>query len=67
MKTNSEMKVGDMVIFTNDAGFVFGPYEVLAFEKLDNNKDRCIYIDHDSYWCSERLENLLLVQKGSEL
>ena len=40
MKTNSEMKVGDMVIFTNDAGFVFGPYEVLAFEKPDNNKDR---------------------------
>lgn len=40
MKTNSEMKVGDMVIFTNDAGFVFGSYEVLAFEKPDNNKDR---------------------------
>ncbi|RGZ64791.1 hypothetical protein DW980_08850 [Bacteroides stercoris] len=67
MDTDCEMKVGDMVIFTNDAGLVFGPYEVLAFEKPDNNKDRCIYIDHDSYWCSERLENLLLVQKGSEL
>lgn len=40
MDTDCEMKVGDMVIFTNDAGLVFGPYEVLAFEKLDNNKDR---------------------------
>lgn len=59
------MKVGDMVIYTNDAGLVFGPYEVLAFEKPESDKDRCIYIDHDSYWCSERPENLLLVQKRS--
>ena len=67
MKTDSEMKVGDMVVFRNDAGLVFGPYEVLAFEKTDNIKDRCVYIDHDSYWFSERPENLLLVQKGGEL
>lgn len=67
MKTDSEMKVGDMVVFTNDAGLVFGPYEVLAFEKPDNIKDRCVFIDHDSYWFSERPENLLPVQKGGEL
>ena len=27
MKTDSEMKVGDMVVFRNDVGLVFGPYE----------------------------------------
>lgn len=67
MKTDIEMKVGDMVIYTNDTGLVFGPYEILAFEEAENNKDRCIYIDHNCYWFSERLENLLLVQKGGEL
>ena len=64
MKTDSEMKVGDIVIYTNDPGLVFGPYEVLAFEKVENDKDRCIYIDYNSYWLFECCENLLLFRKG---
>ena len=64
MKTDSEMKVGDIVIYTNDSGLVFCPYEVLVFEQAENDKDRCIYIDYNSYWLSECSETLLLVQKG---
>lgn len=63
MKTDNEMKVGDMVIYTNDAGLVFGPYEVLAFEKPDNIKGRCIYIDHDSYWPQNAPKNCCLFRK----
>lgn len=63
MDTDCNMKVGDKVIFTNDAGLVYGPYEVLAFDMPDNDRGRCVYIDHDSYWLSESPDDLLLVQK----
>ena len=36
-------------MFTNDAGAVFGSYEVLAFERPDYNGP-CVYLDKESYW-----------------
>lgn len=61
METECEMKVGDKVVFTNSAGLIYGPYEVLAFEKASDSSGNCVYIDHDSYWFSERPEDLFLV------
>ena len=54
---NSNLKIGDKVIFTNEAGVSFGPYEVLCFCEPEGD-GRCVYFDHDSYWYPARPENL---------
>lgn len=59
--TDRELSVGDMVIFTNDYGVVFGPYEVLAFGKPVNG--RCVYTDSEAYWFADRPEQLTLVEE----
>lgn len=61
--TDNDLEVGDMVAFTNDYGVVFGPHEVLAFEK-PGNWDRCVYFDHDAYWFPARPNQLTLMKKG---
>lgn len=63
MDTDSDLAVGDMVAFTNDYGVVFGFKEVLAFRKPWNG-GRCVYIDSDAYWFSDRLEQLTIQSKG---
>lgn len=63
METDNDLAVGDMVAFTNDYGVVFGPKEVLAFRKPWNG-DRCVYIDSDAYWFSERPNQLTILSKG---
>lgn len=57
VETDNDLSVGDMVLFTNDAGAVFGPYEVLAFGNPDRN-GRCVYIDKESYWFPARPDQL---------
>lgn len=59
--TDRELSVGDRVIFTNDYGVVFGPYEVLAFGKPVNG--RCVYTDSEAYWFADRPEQLTLVEE----
>lgn len=61
--TDNDLAVGDMVAFTNDYGVVFGPYEVLAFDKPED-WDRCVYFDHDAYWFSARPDQLTLMGEG---
>lgn len=62
-ETDNNLTVGDMVMFTNDYGVVFGPREVLAFDK-PTSTGRCVYIDSDAYWCPKRPNQLTLVRKG---
>lgn len=57
-----DLKIGDKVMFTNEAGITFGPYEVLAFQTPDKY-GRCVFIDHDSYWFPTTLESLRLCGK----
>ena len=63
METDNDLAVGDMVAFTNDYGVVFGPKEVLAFRKPWNG-GRCVYIDSDAYWFSDRPDQLTILSKG---
>lgn len=51
-----KFKVGQKVMFKNDAGIVFGPYRVTGFDKEANR--RFIYLDWDSYWFATSPENL---------
>lgn len=55
-----DLSVGEMVMFTNDAGVVFGPYEVLAFGRPDHD-GRCVYLDKESYWFPVRPDRLVSV------
>ena len=54
---DADIQVGDKVMFTNDVGIIFGPYEVLAFQKPGPD-GRCVFIDHDCYWLPVTLESL---------
>ena len=49
-KANIELVKGDQVMFTNDYGLTFGPYEVLGFQE-PSEYGQCIYFEHDSFWC----------------
>ena len=62
--TDNDLEVGDMVAFTNDYGVVFGPYEILAFEKPWNG-GRCVYLDSDAYWFADRPSQLTLMRMGT--
>ncbi len=41
---------GQQVIFTNEFGVVFGPFEVMGIASDDHFYGRCIYLDTASYW-----------------
>lgn len=60
--TSDDLEVGDMVAFTNDYGVVFGPHEILAFKKPWNG-GRCVYLDSDAYWFTDRPDQLTLMRK----
>lgn len=49
IQTDIQLTVGDQIMFTNDYGITFGPYEVLGFCE-PTKYGRCIYFDHESYW-----------------
>ena len=53
--------VGDSVMFTNDAGLVFGPYTVTEIEMKDENfikYDRRYYLNWSSPWFPAKGEQL---------
>ena len=52
----TDLKVGDIVTFTNDYGVVFKGYKVLGFCEPDN--DRCVFVNSDSYWFPKNPKNL---------
>lgn len=49
-KANIELTKGDQVMYINDYGLTFGPYEVLGFQE-PSKYGNCIYFEHASYWC----------------
>lgn len=59
---DADIQVGDKVMFTNEAGLEFGPYEVLAFQK-PRPDGRCVFIDCDSYWFPKTLDSIRLCGK----
>jgi hypothetical protein len=61
--TDRDISVGDLVEFRNDYGIIFGPYEVLAFQKPTNG-GRCVYFDHNAFWFPARPDQLTLIRKG---
>ena len=61
MDSEMDLKIGDKVMFTNDYGVVFGPYEVLGFcnpSKWGN----CVYLNKSSYWFPCKVEQLTKVE-----
>lgn len=54
--TETDLKIGDIVTFTNDYGVVFKGYKVLGFCEPDNG--RCVYVSSSSYWFAKNPKNL---------
>ncbi len=52
----TDLKVGDTVIFTNDYGVKF-LHKVIGFT-TPNKYGRCVYLDFDCYWFAEKPEKL---------
>ena len=53
------LKVGDRVIYRNDFGVKFGPFEVIGFEKKEDiSGGRFVYLNSDSYWFPVKAEQL---------
>lgn len=62
-ETDRDIKVGDIVMFTNVSGFTFGPFEVIGISK-DNELwkyGRCVFLNKDSYWYPCKPEELTLI------
>lgn len=54
-----DLKVGDRVIYKNDFGIKFGPFEVIGFEKKEDiSGRRFVYLNKDCYWSPVRSEQL---------
>lgn len=63
MEKAPKFSVGDSVMFTNDAGLVFGPYTVTDIEMKDENfikYDRRYYLNWDAPWFPAKGEQLTL-------
>lgn len=53
------LKVGDRVIYKNDFGIKFGPFEVIGFEKKEDiSGGRFVYLNKDCYWSPVKAEQL---------
>ena len=62
-ETDRDIKVGDIVMFTNVGGSTFGPSEVIGISK-DNKLwkyGRCVFLNKDSYWYPCKPEELILI------
>jgi hypothetical protein len=63
MQTENDIQVGDKVMFTNEAGCIFGPYEVFAISK-DNELwkyGHCIFVENASYWFPNKPEEITVI------
>lgn len=52
----TDLKVGDTVIFTNDYGVKF-LNKIIGFT-TPNQFGRCVYLDYDCYWFANKPEKL---------
>lgn len=72
--TDRDLSVGDMVMFTNDYGVVFGPHEIQGFCKPDSplcphrypDDEHCgiVFLNNSSYWFPNSPDQLTLVTEG---
>ncbi len=51
------LRKGDKVLYTNEAGIIFGPHAVLGF-RAPTSYGACAYFDHDAYWHPVKLYEL---------
>ena len=61
-KANMGLTKGDQIMYINDRGLTFGPYEVLGFRE-PSKYGNCIYFEHVSYWCPCKVVNVEKVIK----
>lgn len=54
----TDLRVGDIVSFTNDYGVEIAPLEVLGFRSADYWHEGSIYLNTDGYWCPIRLDRV---------
>lgn len=55
---NSDLRKGQMVMFTNDYGVTFGPHEIFGFTPEPTSWGGRVYFDHDAYWHPAKPEQL---------
>lgn len=53
-----DLKVGDIVDFTNEFGVKFKGYKILGFEPNADKDSRCVYLNWESYWFAAKPEKL---------
>lgn len=54
----TDLRVGDIVTFTNDFGIQFEGHRVVGFADPDENGGRSVYIDFDCYWFPVAIHSL---------
>jgi len=54
-------KVGDKVIFTNDAGVSFSPRTIFGIEDKPRSWGGQFYIHNDAWWHPAKLEQIKLI------
>ena len=64
ISSNMKLSVGDQIMFTNDYGITFGPYEVLGFCE-PSEYSQCIYFEHESFWCPCKVYQIKKVLKSN--
>lgn len=57
IETDIQLSVGDRIMFTNDYGVKFGPFEVLGFCEPHKYGD-CIYFEQEAYWSPCRVSQI---------
>lgn len=62
-ETEVNIRVGNRVMYTNERGYEFGPYNVIAISKSTElwKYGNCIFLDKDSYWYPVRPESIKVV------
>jgi len=59
-----ELKVGDIVTYTNEYGVSFDNREIVGFSsKEDMLRDRFIHLDQDAYWFPLSIAELKLAKR----
>lgn len=53
-----DLRVGDVVTFTNDAGLKFPGHHITAFAKKLTSWGACVYLDGDSPWFPVKVSSL---------
>lgn len=54
-----DLKVGDLVTYTNDAGLAWINHKILGFDTSSSYK-RVVYLDFSSYWFAVEISSLTL-------